>query len=236
MPKKRSKRYLEAAKLVDSSKSYPLEEAVVVVKKFPAPKFDQTVTVSFRLGVDPKQSDQMVRGTCSLPHGSGKEVRVAVFAEGEAAEAARKAGAEFVGMEDLIKRVRDEGFLDFDVAVATPAAMTELRKLGRVLGPRGLMPNPKTGTVTDDTAKAVVEVKAGRVDFKLDKNGNVSFTVGRVSFQPEQLVENTKAAVDAVQGAKPASARGIYIRAITLAGTMSPGVTVDASPLLRAAL
>ncbi|MBU6302612.1 MAG: 50S ribosomal protein L1 [Verrucomicrobia bacterium] len=233
MAKKRSKRYMEAAKLVDSTKAYPLDEAVKVVKKFPSPKFDQTVTVSVRLGVDPKQSDQMVRGTCSLPHGSGKDVRVAVFAEGEAAEAARKAGAEFVGMDDLIKRVRDENFLDFDVAVATPAAMTELRKLGRVLGPRGLMPNPKTGTVTDDTARAVLEVKAGRVDFKLDKNANVSMTVGKASFTPEQLAENTRAAVDAVQGAKPASARGVYIRSITIAGTMSPGVSVDAAPLMR---
>ncbi len=233
MAKKRSKRYMEAAKMVDRSKVYPLEEAVKVVKKFPSPKFDQTVAVFVRLGVDPKQSDQMVRGTCSLPHGSGKDVRVAVFAEGEAAEAARKAGAEFVGMDDLIKRVRDENFLDFDVAVATPAAMTELRKLGRVLGPRGLMPNPKTGTVTDDTAKAVLEVKAGRVDFKLDKNANVSMTVGKASFTPEQLIDNTKAAVDAVQGAKPASARGVYIRSVTIAGTMTPGVTVDAGPLMR---
>jgi len=163
MPKKRSKRYAEALKLAVPGKSYPLPEAIEVVKKLPAPKFDQTVTLSFKLGVDPRHSDQMVRGTCALPHGSGKEVRVVVFAEGEAATAARNAGAEHVGFDDLIKKVT-EGFLDFDVAIATPAAMAEVRKLGRVLGPRGLMPNPKTGTVTDDTAQAVKEVKAGRVD------------------------------------------------------------------------
>src|SRR5437762_6052151 len=162
---KRSKRYRAAAQLVDRSKIYPLHDAVATLKKFPATKFDQTVTVSFRLSVDPKQSDQMVRGTCPLPHGRGKQVRVLVFAEGEAAKAATEAGAEFVGMKELIQKCQ-EGFQDFDVAIATPAAMAEVRKLGKVLGPRGLMPNPRTGTVSDDTAKAVQEVKAGRVEFK----------------------------------------------------------------------
>ena len=178
MATNRSKRYEAAAKLVDPKKTYPLAEAMDTLKKLPAPKFDQTVTLSFHLGVDPKQSDQMVRGTCPLPNGSGKQVRVLVFATGAAATAARDAGAEFVGFEDMVKKCQ-EGFQDFDVAIATPCAMAEVRKLGKVLGPRGLMPNPKAGTVTDDTAKAVKEVKAGRVEFKLDKNGNVSVPDGQ---------------------------------------------------------
>ena len=181
MQNNRSKRYRAAAEQVDRNKAYNLNEAVSTLKKLPPTKFDQTVTVSFRLGVDPKQSDQMVRGTCPLPHGSGKQVRVLVFAEGDAARAAKEAGAEYVGYKDMIQKCQ-EGFQDFDVAVATPAAMAEVRKLGKVLGPRGLMPNPKTGTVTDDTAKAVQEVKAGRVEFKLDKNGNVAVPVGKFSF------------------------------------------------------
>src|SRR2546427_2847085 len=205
MQRNRSKRYRAAAEQIDRSKTYNLSEAVLALKKMPTTKFDQTVTVSFRLGVDPKQSDQMVRGTCPLPHGSGKQVRVLVFAEGEAAKAAREAGAEFVGMKDLIQKCQ-EGFQDFDVAIATPAAMAEVRKLGRVLGPRGLMPNPKTGTVTDDTAKAVREVKAGRVEFKLDKNGNVAVPMGKFSFAPQALVENGTAVIDAVVKARPAPA------------------------------
>ena len=228
MAKDRSKRYEAAAKLVDANKQYPLKEAITALKGFPAPKFDQTVTLSFHLGVDPKQSDQMVRGTCPLPHGSGKQVRVLVFATGAAASAARDAGAEFVGMDDMVKKCQ-EGFSDFDVAVATPAAMAEVRKLGKVLGPRGLMPNPKTGTVTDDTAKAVREVKAGRVEFKLDKNGNVSVPVGKASFNPDQLAENGTAVIDAVTKARPSSAKGKFIHSITLAATMSPGVSVDPS-------
>jgi large subunit ribosomal protein L1 len=164
MKKNRSKRYRAAVQQVDRTKAYNLTDAVSALKKFPPTKFDQTVTVSFRLGVDAKQSDQMVRGTCPLPHGSGKQVRVLVFAEGQAAQAARDAGAEFVGFKEMIQKCQ-EGFQDFDVAIATPAAMAEVRKLGKVLGPRGLMPNPKSGTVTDDTAKAVGEVKAGRVEF-----------------------------------------------------------------------
>ena len=185
MQNNRSKRYRAAAEKVDTRKKYPLAEAISVLKQMPATKFDQTVTLSFRLGVDPKQSDQMVRGTCPLPHGSGKNVRVLVFAEGAAAQAARDAGAEFVGYKDMIEKCQ-QGFQDFDVAIATPACMAEVRKLGKVLGPRGLMPNPKTGTVTDDTAKAVKEVKAGRVEFKLDKNGNVAVPVGKFSFLPKR--------------------------------------------------
>jgi large subunit ribosomal protein L1 len=229
---KRSKRYRAAAELVDAKKKYALGDAVKLLKTLPATKFDQTVTLSFKLGVDPKQSDQMVRGTCPLPHGSGKTVRVLVFATGAAAEAAKEAGAEFVGFEDLIKKVQG-GFQDFDVAVATPAAMAEVRKLGKVLGPRGLMPNPKTGTVTDDTATAVKEVKAGRVEFKLDKNANIAVPVGKFSFDETSLLENGSAVIDAVVKARPATAKGAFVEAITLAATMSPGLGVDPSPFLK---
>ena len=228
MSKKRSKRYEEAAKLVDAEKHYPLNEAVEVVKKFPGIKFDQSVTLTFKLGVDPRQSDQMVRGTCPLPHGSGKEVTVLVFAEGEAATAAKNAGAEHVGYEDMLKKVQ-EGWLDFDVVVATPAAMAEVRKLGRQLGPRGLMPNPKTGTVTDDTAEAVNAVKAGRVDYKLDRNGNVSVPIGKASFEAQQLQDNATAVIDSVNNARPAGAKGVYLVSGTISATMSPGVKVDIS-------
>ncbi|MDQ2659946.1 MAG: 50S ribosomal protein L1 [Verrucomicrobiota bacterium] len=231
MQQNRSKRYRAAAEMVDRDKSYNLPEAVSTLKKLTPPKFDQTVTMSFRLGVDPKQSDQMVRGTCPLPHGSGKLVRVLVFAEGDAARAAKEAGAEYVGYKDMIAKCQD-GFQDFDVAVATPAAMAEVRKLGKVLGPRGLMPNPKTGTVTDDTAKAVREVKAGRVEFKLDKNGNVAVPVGKVSFEETQLVENGTAVIEAVVRARPATAKGRFVEGLSLSATMSPGITVDPSPYL----
>lgn len=232
MPTTRSKRYRAAAEKVDAKKTYSLAEAISTLKSMPAPKFDQTVTLSFRLGVDPRQSDQMVRGTCPLPHGSGKVVRVLVFAEGAAAEAARAAGAEFVGYKDMVEKCQ-QGFQDFDVAVATPAAMAEVRKLGKVLGPRGLMPNPKTGTVTDDTAKAVKEVKAGRVEFKLDKNGNCAVPVGKFSFTEEALAENGAAVIEAVVKNRPASAKGRFVENIALAATMTPGVTVDAAPFLK---
>ena len=232
MAKKRSKRYEAAKKAVDPSRKYPLAEAVKVLKGMPPAKYDMTVTLSMHLGVDPKQSDQMVRGTCPLPHGSGKTVRVLVFAQGQAAEAAREAGAEFVGFEDLIKKCQ-EGFQDFDVAVATPGAMSEVRKLGKVLGPRGLMPNPKTGTVTEDTAKAVKEVKAGRVEFKLDKNGNIAVPVGKFSFSEQALVENASAVIDAVVKARPASAKGAYVENVTLAATVSPGIKVDAASFIK---
>ncbi|MDB6146396.1 MAG: large subunit ribosomal protein [Verrucomicrobiota bacterium] len=227
----RSKRYRAAAEQLDRSKTYNFSDAVATLKKFPPTKFDQTVTVSIHLGVDPKQSDQMVRGTCPLPHGSGKLVRVLVFAEGAAAKAAKDAGAEYVGFKDMIQKCQ-EGFQDFDVAVSTPAAMAEVRKLGKVLGPRGLMPNPKTGTVTDDTAKAIREVKAGRVEFKLDKNGNVAVPVGKFSFAETALVENGNAVIEAVVRARPATAKGRYLEAMTLSATMSPGIHVDPSPYL----
>jgi len=232
MQKARSKRYRAAAEIIDGSKKYPLGEALKTLKTLPPAKFDQTVTLSFKLGVDAKQSDQMVRGTCPLPNGSGKNVRVLVFATGQSADAAREAGAEFVGFEDLIKKVTG-GFSDFDVAVATPSAMAEVRKLGRVLGPRGLMPNPKTGTVTDDTAKAVKEVKAGRVEFKLDKNANVAVPIGKFAFDESALLENGTAVIEAVIKARPATAKGSFVETITLAATMTPGIAVDPTPFLK---
>jgi len=222
-----SKRYKKALELVDKKKNYPLKSAVEVLTKFPKAKFNETVDLAFRLGVDPKQSDQMVRGTVPLPHGSGKVVRVLVFAKsGPSADAAKAAGAEYVGFEDMIKKCQ-EGWADFDVAVATPEAMVEVRKLGKVLGPRGLMPNPKTGTVTDDTAKAVKEVKAGRVEFKVDKAGNVHVAVGKANFSVPQIEENARAVIDAVAKARPNSVKGTYIHSCTLSATMSPPVSVD---------
>lgn len=226
MSTKRSKRYNEAAKLVDRSKSYAVEEAVELTKSFPAPKFDPTVTVSFHLTVDPRKADQMVRGSVALPHGTGKNVRVIVFAQGEAAQAALEAGAEKVGLEDLIKEIQG-GYLDFDSAIATPDAMAQVRKIARVLGPRGLMPNPKTGTVTEDTAKAVREVKAGRVDFKVDKNANISAAVGKLSFERDKLVENARAFISAVVKARPSGAKGAYIAGVTLSSSMNPGLTIS---------
>jgi len=233
MAKHRSKRYQKAVALVEAGKTYTLNDAIGIVKQFPAPKFTPTVTLSFHLGVDPRKSDQMVRGSVSLPHGTGRNVRVAVFAQGAAAEAAIAAGAEHVGYEDLIKRVQ-EGFTDFDSAIATPDAMAEVRKIARILGPRGLMPNPKTGTVTDDTAKAVREVKAGRIDFKLDKNGNVSGSIGKASFDPVQLFENGRAFIDGVVRAKPAAAKGNFIRNVTLAASMLPGLPLEAATYTKA--
>ncbi len=222
-----SKRYRKALELVDGKKAFPLKSAVEVLSKFPKAKFNETVDLAFRLGVDPKQSDQMVRGTVPLPHGSGKTVRVLVFAKsGPAADAARTAGAEFVGFDDMIKKCQ-EGWADFDVAIATPDAMGEVRKLGKVLGPRGLMPNPKTGTVTDDTARGVKEVKAGRVEFKIDKAGNIHVPVGKASFSVIQIEENARAVIDAVVKAKPNSIKGIYIQSCTLSATMSPPVRLD---------
>lgn len=227
MPAKPSKRYRKALTVVDAAKSYPLTSAVEVLAKFPKAKFNETVDLAFRLGVDPKQSDQMVRGTVPLPHGSGKVVRVLVFAKpGAAADAALGAGAEHVGFEGLIKKCQD-GWSDFDVAVATPEAMVEVRKLGKVLGPRGLMPNPKTGTVTEDTAKAVKEVKAGRVEFKVDKAGNIHVPVGKAAFPPLQIAENARSVIEAVVRARPASVKGTYVRSCTLSCTMSPPVRLD---------
>jgi len=222
-----SKRYKKALEVVDAKKAYPLKDAVGVLAKFPKAKFNETIDLAFRLGVDPKQSDQMVRGTVPLPHGSGKTVKVLVFAKsGASADAAKAAGAEFVGFEDMIAKCQS-GWTDFDVAVATPEAMAEVRKLGKVLGPRGLMPNPKTGTVTDDTAKAVKEVKAGRVEFKVDKAGNVHVGVGKASFPANQIEENARVVIEAVFKARPNSLKGTYVHTCTLSATMSPPVRLD---------
>lgn len=222
-----SKRYRQALELVDANKTYTLAQAVEVLQKFPKAKFVESVDLAFHLGVDPKQSDQMVRGTCPLPHGTGKAVKVLVFSKpGTAAELAKAAGAEHVGFEDIIKKCQ-EGWTDFDVAIATPEAMTEVRKLGKVLGPRGLMPNPKTGTVTDDLAKAVKEVKAGRVEFKVDKTGNIHVAVGKIAFTPQQIIENARTAIDAIVKSRPSSVRGLFIRSATISLTMSPPVPLD---------
>lgn len=218
--------------MIPDGKMFTLEEAADLVRKLPGTKFDQTVTLSFKMGVDPRKGDQMVRGTCPLPHGTGKSVRVAVFAQGAAAEAAKAAGAEIVGYEDLIATIKN-GVLDFDVAIATPAAMNEVRKLGKQLGPRGLMPNPRTGTVTEDPAAAVLAVKAGRADFKLDKNGNIASSIGKASFAIEALSENGTALIDAIVRAKPATARGKYVHSITLAATMSPAIRIDAGRYIK---
>lgn len=229
-----SKRYKKALGLVDAKKLYPLKAAVDILTKFPRAKFNETIDLAFRLGVDPKQSDQMVRGTVPLPHGSGKVVRVLVFAKpGPAADAAREAGAENVGFEDMIAKCTS-GWTDFDVAVATPEAMSEVRKLGKVLGPRGLMPNPKTGTVTDDTAKAVREVKAGRVEFKVDKTGNVHVPVGKVNFSGDQIFENARSVISAVAKARPSAVKGVYVQSCTLSATMSPPIHLDVREFMSA--
>jgi len=227
MAKKPSKRYRKALEVVDAAKQYPLNNAVEILNKFPKAKFNETVEVAFHLGVDPKQSDQMVRGTVPLPHGSGKTVRVLVFAKpGAAADAAKAAGAEFVGFDDMIKKAT-EGWTDFDVAIATPEAMIEVRKLGKVLGPRGLMPNPKTGTVTEDTARAVREVKAGRVEFKVDKGANVAVPVGKRSFSAQQRAENARAVIEAVVKSRPSGVKGQFVTSCTRSSTISPPVRLD---------
>lgn len=218
--------------LVDKTKEYPLNTAIDILTKFPRAKFNETVELAFKLGVDPKQSDQMVRGTVVLPHGTGKTVRVLVFTKNPtSAETAKAAGAEFVGYEDLIKKC-NEGWADFDVAIATPDAMPEVRKLGKVLGPKGLMPNPKTGTVTEDVAKAIKEVKAGRVEFKVDKAGNVQLPIGKISFTKEQLEENARTVIEAIAKARPASVRGKYMINCAISSTMSPSVKIDLNKAL----
>ena len=221
------KKYTEAAARIDRDQLYGLAEAIDLVKEASFASFDETVELDVRLGVDPRKADQIVRGTLSLPAGTGRSERVVVFAAGELAAEARAAGADEVGADDLVARVRDEGFVDFDVAIATPDLMGQVGTLGRVLGPRGLMPNPKTGTVTTDVAKAVVEFKGGRVEYRTDKVGNVHTRVGKVSFTRDQLLANVQAVVEELMRAKPASAKGRYLRTVTVAATMSPSVRVD---------
>lgn len=227
MPKKQSKRYRAAAASGDLEATYTVAQAVELLAKMPAPKFDETIEISANLGVDHKQSDQMVRGTVSLPNGSGKKIRVLVFTDN--AKAALDAGADHAGLNDLIDKI-NEGWLDFDVAISTTPAMKEVRKVARVLGPRGLMPNPKSGTVSDDIPRTIKEVKAGRIEFKMDKTGNVAIVVGKRSFAAQQLVENMDAALLALVKAQPASFKGKFINSLTVSGTMSPGVKIDIKP------
>ena len=220
------KKYKEALEKADRESLHGLAEGVELVKSLASAKFDETVELAVRLGVDPRKADQIVRGTLSLPAGTGRTERVAVFAAGEAAAEARAAGADEVGADDLVAKING-GFLDFDVAIATPDLMGQVGTLGRVLGPRGLMPNPKTGTVTTDVGKAVAEFKGGRVEYRTDKVGNVHIRVGKASFTADQLVANIRAVLDELQRAKPASAKGRYLMSITLSTTMSPGVRID---------
>src|SRR5512132_2679739 len=220
-----TKRLKATEALIDRSKSYTVAEAMEIVKKAPAAKFDESVDLSLRLGVDPKHADQMVRGAIVLPHGIGKAVRVAVFAKGEKDKEARDAGADVVGAEDLVEKIQG-GFMDFDSTIATPDLMGQVGRLGKVLGPRGLMPNPKLGTVTFDVGRAVREVKAGKAEFRVDKAGNIHVPVGKKSFSQEQLVANAMALLEAIMRAKPAASKGQYLRSATVASTMGPGVRV----------
>jgi large subunit ribosomal protein L1 len=221
------KRYAQARATIDRERVYAPAEAVRLLKSLPASKFDETVEVHFRLGLNVRHADQQLRGTLMLPHGSGKELRVAVFAEGEKAKEAEEAGADIIGSADLAARIQDEGFTDFDVAIATPDQMGVVGRLGRILGPRGLMPNPKTGTVTFEVGKAVRDAKAGKLEYRTDRGANVHLPIGKKSFDERALVENYAALVDEIVRAKPAAAKGRYIRGVTLTTTMGPGVHVD---------
>ncbi len=225
-----SKRIKEFYKLVDKNKTYDLKEVISVLKKAPGVKFDQTVELAFNLAIDPKQSDQLVRGTVILPHGSGKNVRVIVFCSGEKQNEARDAHADEVGAEDLIKKVTD-GWLNFDVAIASPEMMRELARLGKILGPRGLMPNPKAGTVTQEISKAVKEAKAGKVEFKTDKAGNINLAVGKISFSDAQITENIKSVITALNTNRPSSVKGQFIKSLSVSTTMGPGLKLDISKI-----
>jgi len=225
MPK-RGKRYKALLEKYDKTKEYSIREAVKLVKELATAKFDETIELHMRLGIDPKKPDQNVRSSVVLPHGTGKDVRVLVFAEGAKAEEAKEAGATYVGSDDLIEKIKN-GWLDFDIAIATPDQMRKVSKIARILGPRGLMPNPKAGTVTNDIAKAVKEFKAGKVEFRNDKTGNLHIPVGKASFDEEKLLENLKAAISAVLAAKPAASKGAFIKKMVLAPTMGPGVRVN---------
>ena len=223
---KRGKRYKALLEKFDKYTEYPVKEAIKLVKDLATAKFDETVELHMKMGIDPKKPDQNIRSSVVLPHGTGKNVRVLVFAEGPKAEEARQAGADYVGSDDLIEKIKN-GWLDFDVAIATPDQMRKVSKVARILGPRGLMPNPKAGTVTNDLASAIKEFKAGKIEFRNDKTGNLHIPIGKASFDEEKLLENLKAALNAVLAAKPSSAKGVYIKKMVLAPTMGPGVRVD---------
>jgi len=224
--KKHSRRFNEAAKLVDAGKEYALEDAVALLKKLPKAKFDEAIEVAVRLGVDPRHADQVVRGTVALPHGTGRSVRVLVMCKSNKEAEAREAGADHVGFEEFLKKI-NEGWFDFDVIIATPDVMGELGKLGKILGPRGLMPNPKSGTVTLEVGQAVREVKAGKIEFRVDKSGILHVNVGKASFDERQLTDNIRSFIDTVARLKPASAKGQYFRSITISTTMGPGIHLD---------
>jgi large subunit ribosomal protein L1 len=223
---KGGKRYESASKLLDRERDYLPVEAIRAIKEFPEAKFDETVEIAFRLGVDPRKADQLVRGTVSLPNGTGKSVRVAVFAQGPKATEAREAGADVVGGDDLVEQVLG-GTIDFEAAVATPDMMAAVGKAGRVLGPRGLMPNPKSGTVTNDIAKAVQDIKGGKIEYKTDRTGNVHAIIGKKSFSEQQLLENYLVVVDEILRAKPSAAKGKYVKTLTVTTTMGPGISID---------
>ncbi|MBQ3601378.1 MAG: 50S ribosomal protein L1 [Lachnospiraceae bacterium] len=229
---KRGKKYVEAAKNIDRAKLYDADEAISLVKKSAVAKFDETVEAHIRLGVDGRHADQQVRGAVVLPHGTGKTVKVLVFAKGDKVAEAEAAGADFVGGDELIPKIQNEGWLDFDVVVATPDMMGVVGRLGRVLGPKGLMPNPKAGTVTMDVAKAVADIKAGKIEYRLDKSDIVHVPLGKASFTEEQLGENFNTLMDAINKAKPASVKGQYLRSVTLASTMGPGVKLNTVKLV----
>jgi large subunit ribosomal protein L1 len=222
----KAKRYTDSTRMFDRAQLYSPVDAIRILKQMPGTKFDESVELAIRLGVDPRKADQMVRGTVSLPHGTGKEVRVAAFAAGDAARQAKEAGADVIGGEDLLQEVL-QGKIDFDAAVATPDMMPVVGKAGRVLGPRGLMPNPKAGTVTDDIAKAVREIKAGKLEYRVDRQANLHLIIGKRSFDEEPLIQNYLAIVDEILRAKPAAAKGRYIRSVTVSTTMGPGIRID---------
>ena len=224
---KTGKRYSEAAKLVEKTKTYDLEEAVALVKKTASAKFDETIEAHFRLGVDGRHADQQVRGAVVLPHGTGKTVKVLVFAKGNKVDEALAAGADYAGGDELVPKIQNEGWLDFDVVVATPDMMGVVGRLGRVLGPKGLMPNPKAGTVTMDVTKAINDIKAGKIEYRLDKNNIIHVPIGKASFTEEQLTDNFQTLIDAVVKAKPAAAKGQYIKSLVVASTMGPGVKLN---------
>ena len=224
---KKGKRYVESAKLVDRTNLYDVEEAVSIIKKTANAKFDETIEAHIKLGVDGRHADQQVRGAVVLPHGTGKKVRVLVFAKGDKVEEAQAAGADFVGGQELVPKIQNEGWLDFDVVVATPDMMGVVGRLGRVLGPKGLMPNPKAGTVTMDVTKAVNDIKAGKIEYRLDKTNIIHVPVGKASFTEEQLADNFQTLIDAIVKAKPAAAKGQYFRNVTITSTMGPGVKID---------
>ena len=230
MARKPGKKYQAAAKQIER-RDYQLEEAIPLLQKIKFTKFDETVEVHLRLGVDPKHADQMVRGTVVLPNGLGKSKRVLVIASGDRQRDAQQAGAEFVGGEEMVNKIQGENWLDFDAVIATPDMMRSVGKLGKILGPRGLMPNPKTGTVTTDVAKAVQEIKAGKVEFRVDKTGIIHSPVGKISFATDKLVENANSLIQAVLKAKPSAAKGKYVKTATVCSTMSPGVSLDVTAL-----